>query len=291
MNINKQIYNLIKKIFSIENSANKTHKIVIILGIRCKYKVFKLYSKLRNQMMNKIKYESSSLIKSTDKVLVIAPHPDDEVIGCGGIIAKYSSQIDVLCINSSGVKYEWNVESAEEIAQIRCDEFYNVMKLAGINKSYIAKIWGIPPMFEDIKSNINNYLKNINLKDYDVIFIPHQFDGHREHRFVGNYLVKKLLKKNGFKKDLKIVRYEVWGTLQAPNYYEDITNFVDKKRELIDLYVSRNKAHYADRILALNYYRAIIASFKDVNSFAEAFCVQSIQDYLREKDDRSWSKE
>ena len=291
MNINKQIYNLIKKIFSIENSANKTHKVVIILGIRCKYKVFKLYSKLRNQMMNKIKYDSSSLIKPTDKVLVIAPHPDDEVIGCGGIIAKYSSQIDVLCINSSGVKYEWNVESAEEIAQIRCDEFYNVMKFAGINKSYIAKIWGIPPMFEDIKSNINNYLKNINLKDYDVIFIPHQFDGHREHRFVGNYLVKKLLKKNGFKKDLKIVRYEVWGTLQAPNYYEDITNFVDKKRELIDLYVSRNKAHYADRILALNYYRAIIASFKDVNSFAEAFCVQSIQDYLREKDDRSWSKE
>lgn len=283
--------NILKNIFSVSNTLDKTHKVVIILGIRCKYKVFKLYSKLRNQMMNKIKYDSSSLIKPTDKVLVIAPHPDDEVIGCGGIIAKYSSQIDVLCINSSGVKYEWNVESAEEIAQIRCDEFYNVMKFAGINKSYIAKIWGIPPMFEDIKSNINNYLKNINLKDYDVIFIPHQFDGHREHRFVGNYLVKKLLKKNGFKKDLKIVRYEVWGTLQAPNYYEDITNFVDKKRELIDLYVSRNKAHYADRILALNYYRAIIASFKDVNSFAEAFCVQSIQDYLREKDDRSWSKE
>lgn len=251
----------------------------------------KFYPSLRNQMMNKIKYDSSSLIKPTDKVLVIAPHPDDEVIGCGGIIAKYSSQIDVLCINSSGVKYEWNVESAEEIAQIRCDEFYKVMKLARINKSYIAKIWGIPPMFEDIRSNINNYLKNINLKDYEVIFIPHQFDGHREHRFVGNYLVKKLLKKNGFKKDLKIARYEVWGTLQAPNYYEDITTFVDKKRELIDLYVSRNKAHYADRILALNYYRAIIASFKDVNSFAEAFCVQSIQDYLREKDDRSWSKE
>lgn len=287
---------VLQALFSIKNSGDKQHFVITFLGIKVKilhriFKQEKFYPNLRNQMMNKIKYDSSSLIKPTDKVLVIAPHPDDEVIGCGGIIAKYSSQIDVLCINSSGVKYEWNVESAEEIAQIRCDEFYKVMKLARINKSYIAKIWGIPPMFEDIKSNINNYLKNINLKDYDVIFIPHQFDGHREHRFVGNYLVKKLLKKNGFKKDLKIVRYEVWGTLQAPNYYEDITNFVDKKRELIDLYVSRNKAHYADRILALNYYRAIIASFKDVNSFAEAFCVQSIQDYLREKDDRSWSKE
>lgn len=38
MNINNQIYNLIKKIFSIENSANKTHKVVVILGIRFKFR-------------------------------------------------------------------------------------------------------------------------------------------------------------------------------------------------------------------------------------------------------------
>ena len=82
-------------------------------------------------MMNPIKYNTSNLIKDTDRILVIAPHPDDEVIGCGGIIAKYPTQADVLCINSSGVKYDWNIETAEEIAQICCNEFYTVMGRGG----------------------------------------------------------------------------------------------------------------------------------------------------------------
>lgn len=254
------------------------------------FKNKKSYQKLRNQMMNKIDYQSSTLIKQNDRVLIVAPHPDDEVIGCGGIIAKYPTQIDVLCINSSGVKYEWDTLSAEEIAEVRCNEFYNVMKHAGINKSYIAKIYGIPPMFSDINLNIPNYLRNFNFKDYDVIFVPHQYDGHREHRFVANHLIKKLIKKSGYKKDCKIARYEVWGTIQSPNYYEDITGYNSNKGNLINLYESRSKAHYADRILALNYYRAIIASFKDVNSYAEAFVVQKIEDFLKEKDDESWSK-
>lgn len=264
----------------------------ILKNFRIKIKsVTKKNLNLRNQMMNPIKYNTSSLIRDTDRILIIAPHPDDEVIGCGGVIAKYPAQVDVLCINSSGVKYDWNLETAEEIAQIRCNEFCNAMEKGGVKKYYIAKIWGIPPMFDGIKSNFDNYLKNFSFMDYDIIFVPHRFDGHREHRFVGNYLAKKLIKKSGYKQSLKIARYEVWGTLQAPNYYEDITGFIDKKRELIESYESRKKAHYADRILALNYYRAIICSFSNPKSYAEAFYVQDIYDYLYEKDDKSWKKE
>ena len=67
-------------------------------------------------------------IKPTDKILLIAPHPDDEVIACGGFIAKYHNQIDVLCINSSGVKYKHDTLSAEEIAEMRCKEFEKTMQ-------------------------------------------------------------------------------------------------------------------------------------------------------------------
>ncbi len=256
--------------------------------------MIKLFKKnkanLRNQMMAKLyPIEQSCLVKPDDRILIIAPHPDDEVIGCGGIIAKYFNQIDILCINSSGVKYDSNTETEEEIAQIRCDEFYEVSKKAKINKSYVAKIWGIPPMFEQIKSNFDNYLSQFDFSSYDIIFVPHQFDGHREHRFVGNYFVKKLLKKQGYKKSLKIARYEVWGTLNNPNYYEDITDFTVQKEELINSYKSRKKANYAKRMLALNYYRALIP-FNQPEKYAEAFYIQSIKEYLKEKDDKTWSK-
>lgn len=52
MNINKQIYNLIKKIFSIENSANKTHKRITILGIKIKIKNKKDCLKLLLENLN-----------------------------------------------------------------------------------------------------------------------------------------------------------------------------------------------------------------------------------------------
>ncbi len=263
-------------------------KILTIFGIKIKLK--KQFS-LRNQMMVPLyPVEINKLISPKDKILIIAPHPDDEVIACGGVIAKYKNQVDVLCINSSGVKYEWNVETADEIAQLRCDEFYEVMKKAGANKSYIAKIGGVPPMFKQINSNFENYLKHFDFREYDFIFTPHKFDGHREHRFVGNYLTKKLIKKSGYKKSLKIVRYEVWGALSNPNYYEDITDFKDAKQSLIDAYISRKKGNYAQRALALNNYRAIIPYLTYNEKYAEAFFVQSIENYLKEKDDKSWMK-
>jgi LmbE family N-acetylglucosaminyl deacetylase len=43
------------------------------------------------------------------KILVIAPHPDDEVLGCGGTIAKYTKQGDevYLCIVTKGYSPDW----------------------------------------------------------------------------------------------------------------------------------------------------------------------------------------
>ena len=56
-------------------------------------------------------------IKDSDKILIIAPHPDDEVIALGGFISKYHNQIDILCVNSSGV------ENKEKFAE-KYDAFY-----------------------------------------------------------------------------------------------------------------------------------------------------------------------
>lgn len=276
----------IRQIFSINNKGKK--KIITILGIKITFTKFFGIKKedLRNQIMYKFIGSNNSLVKQDDKILIIAPHPDDEVISCGGFIAKYSKQIDILCINSSGVKYEWNSESAEEIAQIRCNEFYNVMKKSGVNKSFIAKIWGIPPMFEDIKKHIDDYLENFNMKEYDIILVPDRLDGHREHRFVANYLTKHLLKKSGYKNDAKIARYEVWATLENVNYFEDISDVIEKKEELINAYESRIKANYAGKIKGLNFYRGLVAGCE----YAEAFNVLCIKKYLNEKDDKSWSK-
>ena len=237
-------------------------------------------------MYTMIPEKSGELIKPNDKILIVAPHPDDEVIACGGIIAKYSHQIDILCINSSGVKYESTKESAEEIADLRIKEFYNVMKAAGIYKSWIAKIWGVPPMFKDINSHITSYLNNFEWKSYDFIFVPHMYDGHREHRYVGNHLIPQILTRTGYKKNLKIVRYEVWSTMNEINYFEDISMCIEEKKRLINLYESRAAGEYSERIGALNFYRGLLAKCQ----YAEAYKVETIKEYLKYRDDKSWKR-
>ena len=221
-------------------------------------------------------------IKPEDKILIIAPHPDDEVIACGGFIAKYHNQIDILCVNSSGIKYEGDTLSAEEIAQVRCDEFYATAKLAGVSgKTYIEKLWGKPVMIEEMKSHYRDYMTHFNMKDYDIILVPHRDDNHPEHRFVGNVLLKDLLKEQGYKKDLKILRYELWSPLPNPNYYEDITDFAERKEELIHSYKSRAKSHYSERILGLNKYRTLSSYFFNPEKYVEAFYIEDLMIYLQ----------
>lgn len=235
---------------------------------------------LRNQqLMQKIQY----IDFSGKKVLVAAPHPDDEVIGCGGFLAMHNC-IDVLCINSSGVKYEWDSNSAEEIAEMRVNEFKNVMSMIGAEKYFINKIWGRPPMFKSIMKHWHEIVDCFDYSKYDYIFIPHLKDCHREHRFLSSYLMPKILEKCDYKSTLKICFYEVWSPLENPNFYLDISEYCEKKIEYINAYETRKGADYAKRILGLNQYRGLIGKCR----YAEAYEVVTVDDYLQIDFDRSW---
>lgn len=251
--------------------------------------IFKKSRYIRNQMMYPQRFKCNTLIRDTDKILIVAPHPDDEVIGCGGIISKYTSKniIDVLCINSSGVKYDWDENSAEEIADERISEFKKVMDIAGVNKYYIAKIFGIPPMFDGIKSHLSDYKRNFNFSDYDKIFIPSVYDGHREHQFVSNYIVPLLLKDVSTKPNLQICMYEIWSAQGVTNYFEDISDFIENKEKLISVYASRKGNRYFECISSLNNYRGLSINVK----YAEAYNVKKYSDFLEMIDkSQRWNK-
>ena len=57
------------------------------------------------------------------KILILSPHADDEILGCGGFISKYSKQnyhINVLVLTNAN-KGAPEIYSSEEIKQIRKD--------------------------------------------------------------------------------------------------------------------------------------------------------------------------
>ena len=66
----------------------------------------------------------------------------------------------------------------------------------------------------------------------------------------------------------------------STNYYEDITDFIDDKIRLINLYKSRLPSHYAERILGLNKYRTLTSYFFNSEKFVEAYFIESVKNYM-----------
>jgi len=213
-------------------------------------------------------------INKDAKCLMVAPHPDDETIGCGGILLHYAKNFDCICVGSSGTP--WQNLSAEERADIRIKEFYKVMDEYGIKNRWIFKTLGSNLELEQnmVKSHYQDYFNALDIKKYDYIFMPHPKDNHPIHKFVTNNLMKKIIKKKGHKKNLKIVFYEVWEPMQDVDWYEDISDVALEKYKILRMYESAHVyIKYDKRIEGLNRYRGV---FKNNTDYAEAYKIKNV---------------
>lgn len=134
-------------------------------------------------------------------MLIIAPHPDDEVLGCGGIIKKFTDHgiiVNVLVI-TRGKK---EIYSDKRIENVR-KEARNAHKLLGIENTMFLD-FPAPDLDTISISELSVAISNIINKFKPVtIFIPHRGDIHHDHkavftaslvaaRPVNNYLVKRI---------------------------------------------------------------------------------------------------
>ncbi|MEI8390328.1 MAG: PIG-L family deacetylase [bacterium] len=209
------------------------------------------------------------IIQPKEKCLVLAPHFDDETFGCGGLLLRYPQNVHIICLTDG--KFGTVQDDNEEIVNIRKKEFTSVMEQVGIN-SY---------EFLDIQDGklIFNYekFKQINISDYDYIFIPNYFENHKDHKAVTK-LLQQLLKEKKYKKSLKIVSYEIWSAMTMPNYFIDVTKVIRKKRELIQLYCSQNKnLWFFKGIISLNAYRGMLVN----RGWAEMYTVLDLKTFKK----------
>ena len=211
-------------------------------------------------------------LKKDSRCLVLAPHSDDETIGCGGLILQQPSAFDVYCLTNGFKGVEGANLSYEEKVAIRKKEFCAAMEKAGVNYYHF---------FEDIddKRLVMRFdrFKTISLSDYDYIFIPNILDQHRDHKAVA-IMLNELMKERPYKRNVKIVMYEVWTALALPNVFVDIENTIEAKMELLKTYRSQIATRdYLGTIRGLNLYRGLNPQRK----YAEAYCMIDVSDFKK----------
>lgn len=118
------------------------------------------------------------------KILIIAPHPDNEVLGCGGIIRKFANngnQVFVLVATrgSSRLFDQSKVENVRKEA-LKAHAFLGVIETFFLD--YPAPELDTVP----IADLSRDFAKLIAENKIDTLFLPHRGDIHNDHKAVFN---------------------------------------------------------------------------------------------------------
>ena len=185
-------------------------------------------------------------MKNKKRVLVVAPHPDDETLGVGGTIAKYSAQGDeVFVLMVSGhLPPIYSRKAYEETVS----EAYSAFSVLGVEKSEFLEIpatmIGDQPLHE---VNARNS-KVVNDFNPHIVLCPYP-DRHIDHRLVFDS-VMVATRPVGVGKDIEIVAaYETlsethWNAPHiepnfTPNWVVDISDHISKKLNALECYKSQ----------------------------------------------------
>lgn len=203
-------------------------------------------------------------------ILVIAPHFDDEILGCGGTLLKarqFMSSLSVVHLTSaSNVRLEEFKMVSDQL------NFSNHLCLS-LEDGYIDASYG---------SGVRSLVEIIQSLTPNAILIPHENDDHPDHRSARHIAFDAAQKArfwlpsaNGCHHRIeKIIEYEVWTPLTNPSIVIDISDVFHSKCEAISCYESQiNCFPYVKYIHALNTWRGLLHHRKGQ---AEAFRILSL---------------
>lgn len=187
------------------------------------------------------------------RILVIAPHPDDEVLGCGGTITNYTKENNevFLCIVTKAYSPDW----PEEVIKDKPKEIKKANKILGIKKTYFLGFQTVK-LDNILQKDLNDSISDIvNEVKPDIVYIPHKGDLNKDHRLVFEASLVALRPVKHIVK--KILSYEVpseteWGQeldLFVPNVYENISKTFEFKIKAMKAYKSELRQYPHPRSL------------------------------------------
>ncbi len=205
-------------------------------------------------------------------IFICAAHPDDEVIGAGGTIAKLSEKHDIYSIIFSyGDKFPfW--EKKEKVVEKRKKEVKICQKIIGIKKTIFLGYGDL-----EIKNKKEEAVKKLTklLIHYKpkMVFTHTNTDGHPDHRAVYE-ITKEAIKKSLIKTKLLTFGINFFNFKKGVKVIYDITDTFGKKMQAINAIKSQHKIMILLKPLIL--LKAILFGLKINKKFGECFVMEEL---------------
>lgn len=210
-----------------------------------------------------------------DKVLVLAPHPDDDVIGCGGLLKYLSengSSIKVIYF-TDGSKSNRGVNYSETLIEKREKEAREAGKILGIGEQKFLRLpHNAMQSSFDLSAMIR---KELEFDKPDLLLSPSIEEPHPDHLAVSQAF--GIAMKN-YNESLNIWLYETFGSGRLNRLFE-----IDDQKEAKEEALRAHKSQFAVRkydeaILTLNRFRSLAAG---LDGYTEAFYATGPRHYQK----------
>lgn len=188
-------------------------------------------------------------------ILVVAVHPDDETLMCGGTLLKHKAEGDEiywLIITNIAEKFGWKQETVKK----RQKEIAEVTKMYGFKKTFkldfpTTKIDEVP-----LNKIIVEVSKVINEVKPNIVYLPNRTDVHTDHQisfdavfsctknfrypFIERILMGETVSETEFAPALSERAF-------IPNVYVDVSEYFNRKIEILKIYKSEIMPNYLPR--------------------------------------------
>jgi len=180
------------------------------------------------------------------KVLVVAPHPDDETLGCGGSLLKHrdnGDEIHWLIITGISVEEGFTAEAVSK-REKEIELVANAFRFASICKLNLptTKLDTIPT--RQIVSDIGKFVQQV---EPEILYLPYRGDIHTDHKYVFDAMMS-FTKWFRYDSIRRVLLYETLSETEfginpdnngfRPNVYITIENYVNQKIEIMNIFSS-----------------------------------------------------
>ncbi len=210
-----------------------------------------------------------------DKVLVLSPHPDDDVMGCGGLLKMLSdsgAKIKTIYF-SDGSRGNRGLKFSQSLIIEREEEARSAGKVLGVGEEKFLRL-----PHTKLVANLElaaQIRREIEFDRPDLLLSPSLEDLHPDHHAVSEALAISI---KNYENSLNIWLYEIWGTGRF-NRLVVIDDQIEAKIEALKCHKTQIKIKsYDQAVVALNNYRALSV---DIGKYAEAYYAIGPRNYKK----------